>query len=355
MRKVAWVLGLAFWTAAGAQVGGCGGAAGLPPGAPTGVFRGTVAGQAVVLDLDLDDPRYAYESRGADISLEVTHSGAALILQESQYDDKALDWRARACFRLTPAPGGWRGTWARVGGAPQPVALGRVGAAPAPALPASPGLLKLRRDDVYDYLKLNRPWEPMRNGAAVREPRSGLAYPRLPGESAALNGALQDRQLQYARGALACAAGRDGVAGDTWYELQQDARFLAPRLLSFVDHLNSFCGGAHPNAWQQGAILDRLTGEAVPLTDIWPLLDGAAQHRAYLNGMRGVNPECREVLGGRDSPSYTASLTPGGVQLIPDDLPHVVQACADPVTVPYARLRDLSDPSGPYFHDFYPR
>ncbi|PNY80489.1 hypothetical protein CVO96_03100 [Deinococcus koreensis] len=314
-----------------------------------------MAGQPAVLSLGADE-RYSYEKTGLDINLEAFHSGQTLILQESVSDRAAGERRARACLRLTPGARGWAGTWTKAGTkVGMPVTLSRLHAAAIPfALPVTPGLQKLRRDDPYSFLKINHAWNRTSDGTSVREPRSGLTYPRLPGESAALNGALQDRQAMHAIAALECRSGGDWSGMDTDYSLDQGPRFLSAKLLSFLDTADFYCGGAHPNISQQGVILDRLTGEALRPDDIWPLLTPGEQHRLYLGSLpAGPGAECRDLLGSRGQPAYTVSLLRGGLQLIPTDLPHVAQACAEPVVVGYAKLRDLSFQGQPYFSEFY--
>lgn len=349
-------LGCAGSTQAGVQSpASCGGQPGLPPGAATGVFRGQVAGQPAALEL-ATEKRYFYEKTGLDIALEATHSGQTLILQESVYDEASGSRRARACLRLTPRGTGWVGTWTKAGTkVGLPVTLNRLNAAAIPfALPVTPGLQKLRRDDPYSFLKVNHAWVRNPAGTSVREPRSGLSYLRLPGESAALNGALQDRQTLHVVSALECRSGSDWRGIETDYELSLGPRFLSAKLLSYLEDVGSFCGGAHPNVFQRGVILDRLTGEALRPDDLWPLLTPVEQHRLYLGRLpASTEAECRDLLSSRDQPAYTASLLRAGLQLIPTDLPHVAQACAEPVVMGYAKLRDLTFPGQPYFSEFY--
>ena len=53
--------------------------------------------------------------------------------------------------------------------------------------------------------------------------------------------------------------------------------------------------------------------------------------------------------------NYTLYLSARGLALWPTYLPHVASACAEVVTVPYAKLRALANPKSPYFHDLYSR
>ena len=58
---------------------------------------------------------------------------------------------------------------------------------------------------------------------------------------------------------------------------------------------------------------------------------------------------------GSEYDNYTLYLTAEGLALWPTYLPHVAGACAEAVTVPYAKLRALADPKSVYFRDLYSR
>lgn len=55
-----------------------------------------------------------------------------------------------------------------------------------------------------------------------------------------------------------------------------------------------------------------------------------------------MDPDCKDVLS---DPGLKLSLWPdakgGGIAVAPEGLPHVVAACAEPVTIPTATLRKL--------------
>uniref|UniRef100_UPI00029AFBF0 hypothetical protein n=1 Tax=Halococcus hamelinensis TaxID=332168 RepID=UPI00029AFBF0 len=58
--------------------------------------------------------------------------------------------------------------------------------------------------------------------------------------------------------------------------------FRSPHLLSVFENAGYFCGGAHPDAFDVGLILDRATGRPVPVTAIWPGLTPARLRTLYL-------------------------------------------------------------------------
>jgi len=85
MRGVMATVGLALLGTAAAQ-GGCGGEAGSPSWVKPGVFRGTLGGQAVALELgprdDGEAARYFYDRFGVNIRLKQGRAGTALLLRE---------------------------------------------------------------------------------------------------------------------------------------------------------------------------------------------------------------------------------------------------------------------------------
>ncbi|WP_235910442.1 hypothetical protein [Deinococcus kurensis] len=346
---------------AGAQAAGCGGTQGLPDWARAGTYRGTLGTLPVALSLDpKGESRYFYEGRSLDLFLETGRAGNQLVLQESVRRELGGDPVVTGCFTLMPAPGGLKGTWQAPGAArPQEVTLTPLDAGRLPLrLPLSPGLSALRRDDPLAFLKLNRPWVTLTGGRAVREPLSGVTYPRVPGASGALNAALQDRQLRHAADALDCrallpeAAQKDPQEG---YILSAAITLSNARLLSLREDVNYYCGGAHPDNWTQGVILERDTGRAVPLTTLFPKLSAARQKTLYLSGVKTkVEAECLDVLRG-DADEFTAHLSAAGVNLTPSDLPHVVSACAETVTLPYAALRGDANLNSPLLKTLYPK
>lgn len=192
----------------------------------------------------------------------------------------------------------------------------------------------------------------------MREPLSGVTYPRVPGASSALNAALQDRQLRHAADALDCRALLPESAQknpENGYTLSAGLTLSNARLLSLREDVNYYCGGAHPDNWTEGVILDRATGRAVPLTTLFPKLGAARQKTLYLSAVKAkVDAECLNVLR-EDADEFTAYLSAAGVHLTPTDLPHVVGVCAETVTLPYATLRGDANLGSPLVKTLYPK
>ena len=349
-------------SAAAQDQAACGGTPGAPAWARNAAYRGTLGAHPIALQLQLTpgrfESRYFYERRSLDISLEEFRSGEQLILQEAVRLERGGDSVVAGCFTLMPAGTGLKGTWQAPGGrAAQPVTLSPLNALTLPLkAPNSPGLQRLRRDDPLAFLKFNRAW--VRTASSVREPLSGLSYPRVANASGPLNAALQDRLLENAVSALDCRSllpqdlQADPAAG---YELRAALTLQKTRLISLREDVYYECGGAHPDNFSLGLILDRATGREVSPAVIWPKLTAARMQTLYLTGVRRqVEADCLDVL--TQSPlEFTVNLTPAGLNLTPTSLPHVAAACAETVVVPYAALRADANAAGPYFADLYAR
>ena len=344
----------------------CGGAVGAPAWAAAPikagtVYRGTVGNLPVVLQLGEGADgiggaaRYYYERKGVNIELTPFRSGQNLILQEEVWSGPMDGRVVTGCLTLSRNAAGLTGTWAK------PTGLGKLPVRLSPLnvlgtalqLPSSPGLLKLKVTDPLAFLKLNHVWLTQAGGKSVREPLSGVVYPRVAGASAGLKAALQDRQLGHAVSALDCQSMLGSSDMDEGYELNAAITYLSAKLVSLREDAGYYCGGAHPDNYTEGVMLDRATGRPVPLTAIWPRLTPARQSALYLSHLPAdLDSECLDVL--RDMGSeFTFYLTPTGLNLTPTGLPHVVGACAETAVLPFASLKADANAQGAYYREFY--
>ncbi len=356
------VVGCLLGATAGAQdMQACGGTPGLPGWVQAGVYSGTLGPSTVTLELsprNANANRYFYAGHAQDLRLTPFHSGNTLILQEEVRLDYGTESTVSGCLTLERDGTALRGSWKAPGTSRVlKVQLQAVNVAKVPLnLPASPGLVRLRRSDPLAFLKLNRAWTVAADGRSTTEPQSRLSYPRVPGATAALKLVLQDRLLEHAAAALDCNSGLPQKAsGDDGYTLNASVTLLTSRLLSLREDVGYFCGGAHPDSNTTGLILDRATGRRIPLQTLWPSLTPARLKALYL-ASPGAEPdsECDDILHGMD-PSFAIHLTPAGVNLTPDSLPHVISACAETVVVPYGQLRTGANRASPYYPELYGR
>lgn len=357
----------------------CGGVqdAGLPSGVKPGIYRGLLGSQPITLELSGKSgqgggeqaDRYSYDRYGLDIALDRGRPGNrtasdALLAVESV--DDFGDFSVRGCLELAANGNGLQGAWRTPDGQKRlAVSLKPVNVAAVPlALPASSGLLKLRQSDPYTFLKLNRPWARVPGG--LKEAYTGVSFPRVVGGTAALNAALQDRQLKQVQDAFDCRGG-DGInlKNGTDFSGTGTLSWQSARLVSLHEDVEYYCGGAHPDNYTSGATLDARTGRELTLTgkpgSLWPGLSKTGLQKLYAAGYKedGDIAECLDMISvqevSTEYDNYTLYLTRQGLALWPTYLPHVAGACAEVVTVPYAQLRPLADPKSLYFRDLYPR
>ncbi|AWN24609.1 hypothetical protein DKM44_09990 [Deinococcus irradiatisoli] len=333
-----------------------------------GVYRGSLGTAAITLQVqrptsgDDEVGAYFYGLHQTNLTLRGGHQGSALVLAESVWGGPERGLQTTGCFTLTPAGSALKGQWRSPQGQTQAVSLQllNVGAQPL-RLQNTSGVRKLREDKPLTFLKLNTAWVKVAGG--VKEPLSGVVYPRVTGASAALSGALQDRQLQAAASALECRS----QLGDTPVEPGEGFQFsaqltrLTPRLVSLRENADYYCGGAHPDSFSEGLILDRQSGQPVAPGALWPGLSSAEQLRRYLTHYpKAAGRECLDAVtsGASDTEPaqrFTAWLTVQGLTLLPTYLPHVTAACAEPVTLTYAELHPLAKVGGPYWTGLEPR
>jgi len=127
--------------------------------------------------------------------------------------------------------------------------------------------------------------------------------------------------------------------------------------LTASDASGGDCGGAHPSSGVSSRVFDLRTGAEV---DLWTWFapdavkttraDGYTQHevqpglkRAVLARWKGDDKDCRDTIAEPDG--WDLALTRLGLAFTPE-LPHVVQACADPIIVPYRALAPFLTAAG---------
>lgn len=184
-----------------------------------------------------------------------------------------------------------------------------------------------------------------------------------------INAALPRLDANARKAAVQCKA--DG-GKDSWWERTVYATMSGPRYLSYEIIDNASCGGAHPNISTMSIVYDLTTGAPVDWMTVLPpaltgkpvlasgvdgtkmvTLSGQTLYALYLTGYRPrsgdakkdvEDDECREAVvdAGEEgsAPGMMAWLdAKSGGLVVQFDLPHVVQACADAVTIPPAALR----------------
>ncbi len=184
------------------------------------------------------------------------------------------------------------------------------------------------------------------------------AFPKLAaGDATAnkINAALRKLDERVRKARAECVASKDAD-----WSRSIDVTMRGPRYLSYLVSDSLYCGGAHPDASSFALVYDLTTGAPVDWAKLLPKpivetssLDSSADGAkigvvgsktltaAYIAGLgKGLDADCKEALTATDlnfvlwPDAKTKSLA-----LQTDSLPHVVQACADVVTIPTKTLR----------------
>lgn len=127
---------------------------------------------------------------------------------------------------------------------------------------------------------------------------------------------------------------------------------ITRRWLGLRETSGVYCGGAHPNYWEERRVFDRATGQEVD-PDSW-LNDAAAEREILASGMDSfvytrltdrflgaIHPfweeanddiDCNSIV--MDTPDWDVGLSERGLALIPR-VPHVATPCAITVVMPW--------------------
>ncbi|WP_128892034.1 hypothetical protein [Erythrobacter sp. HKB08] len=183
--------------------------------------------------------------------------------------------------------------------------------------------------------------------------------PSQPGDPAILDwlaarlpsGKVEDDVMQ-------CMAGAISLHGvDGYFERSHSPVFANGQLLSLVSGNSSYCGGAHPNHWQEYFTFDRQSGEQLDPAD-WFVAEGIA--RGEYGGvlmqpaLRAIvmqrwpdeetdNRECAGFASDHEWWSYLVERD--GIRFQPD-LAHAITPCEYEVSVPWGELEPVLSEGG---------
>jgi hypothetical protein len=198
--------------------------------------------------------------------------------------------------------------------------------------------------------------------------KNAAAIPRIaaPADDAEtkINAALRRLDGNIGKAIAECAkAAKEAHTTPDW-ERTAEATMRGPGFLSLSIVDSTDCGGAHPNASTMSIVYDLQTGGPVDWTKLLPAaLTGKVALQAgadgtkmvtlsskrltelYLAGYRNPDAECRQAMKDAAAESPPAMMVwldaKAGGLAVQFDVAHVIQACADPVTIPSATLRQL--------------
>lgn len=161
---------------------------------------------------------------------------------------------------------------------------------------------------------------------------------------------------------LSCMSGALSMhARDGDFSIFAEPAMIGRRWMSAAISYGDYCGGAHPNHGSYTLNFDLDTGEEEYLITWFngaepaPEQDGYGASQPIPGALRDLvmtrwptefaaeSPECEEVA--RESNYWDLRLSRDGMVFTPS-LPHVVTACEEPLTVPYAELAPLLTDEG---------
>lgn len=143
-------------------------------------------------------------------------------------------------------------------------------------------------------------------------------------------------------------------AEESSYTSNSEVRLAAHDMLSVSIHSSYSCGGPYPtNDYNQSVTFDLRTGEVVPFE---ALFRDYAGDRAVITGVlqttlapeaAGENPDCAETVTTEAlaGTTFAYALAETGL-IVQPEFPHVIEACAAEVTIPYASLRAYARDGG---------
>ncbi len=159
---------------------------------------------------------------------------------------------------------------------------------------------------------------------------------------------------------------RWGADGTFHHEVMPE--LISDRWLGVVHSTSIYCGGAHPSFWNKRRVYDRQSGEEVDpslfLTDAsFVFYDVSSDDPLPQRLVRHVSDELKTAIGKnwsvegsdcwqeiRDFPGWELGLARNGIVFEPD-LPHVIKACGEAVTVPWSQLDGMLSEKGKAVRD----
>lgn len=179
--------------------------------------------------------------------------------------------------------------------------------------------------------------------------------PTQPGDPLILRTLASDQPSSDPEGALfECLVGAIAAHGvDGFVSKGAEPVFANDHFVSTLTTTGNYCGGAHPNFWQEYRLFDRETGGQLAVSGSWFSADGFTQNdwgdfvitpqlrEIVMRHYEHEEEECRLAIGERDY--WDVGLVEGGLGFIPS-VPHVMNACGGDLHVPWSELEPfLSD------------
>jgi hypothetical protein len=155
--------------------------------------------------------------------------------------------------------------------------------------------------------------------------------------------------------------GCQGAGEKGYYEVRSRVAYAMKDIFSIYASASYFCGGPYPtNDANMSQTFDLRTGKQVQFEELFKNYE--ADKREILRAIfaakvttaerlkasgRAKEDDCRTLfaLDNLETSSFSFNFSNAGLQVQPS-WPHVIEACADRVTVPYSKLQRFAAPDG---------
>lgn len=194
----------------------------------------------------------------------------------------------------------------------------------------------------------------------ARVRRTKLTFPRLTRfRDRAVLGAV-NRQIDVLTRDLGC----EGRGRNNYYKLRSRVEYAAKDVFSVYASAEYFCGGAYPtNDSNISMTFDMKTGKQVKFEELFKNYEAdkreilgtifaslIAKAARMASGTPNKEGDCAGeadmyTIDHFESSSYAFNFSKTGLSVQPE-WPHVIEACAERVTVPYAKLSKFAAPDG---------
>lgn len=308
-----------------------------------GVWRGTIGDQPVMVCLDTvnDLSSYYYPRYPKGLALQTPATAGGVWLEKSQ-GKVSGEWRLQS-----PDAGHLTGVWtAARSKRSAAISLSLIGAqrdaSPCeseafngPRLDAARpvgGKVQLYGRKHYQVISM---LDGEVSGLQILEPGAPVA---------AINRHLRQALRSEGVGYFSCHTAVTAESRDfAEYTIRAEPVFWSERWLTLAWSSSSSCGGAHPNSDLAFQNWDLKTGAPADLwrwfksPEVTPALNRVIMAHAH------PGPECSEVIA--NNGSYRLRPAANGMVFYPS-LPHVAQACAEEILVPFRKLQPFLNASG---------
>ncbi|NDW09617.1 hypothetical protein [Dysgonomonas sp. 520] len=326
-------------------------------------LEGTIGKYPIFMQLETYDDgdirgTYYYKSSLKDIVVSGRlKAGVYKMTVESEYD------KVSETFTLRRSGNNFTGTWVNDKKKSLAVSLKPLNAAPYKSLyDHLPIMQNMREEDPYSYVRmsfvaLKRDTVEVKNGKSIvwfTEKHCDMPFFRLGNgfskdQLSKVNPLLDEKHLDFILAQLTCASPWTYNEGSSvGYRTSVD--YLSDDLLGFEVFASYYCGGAHPDFYTMGFLVDLHSGSEYKKEDVYDI--STEQLLKVLQSEHHFTPptDDDDYCDYTDSsiweyPSF--SFTEGGVRVIPSFF-RAARSCEVDFFIPYSKLNAYKLSSFPY-------